>query len=67
MERKAMTFSIPNMSCGHCVTAITSAIHALNPVADIAADTTTKQVDVSSTAAETDLRAALSEAGYAPA
>ncbi len=60
-------FQIPNMSCGHCVKAITEAVHAVDPAATVQADLPQHQVQVDSTAAREQLAAKLVEAGYAPA
>ena len=60
-------FQIPNMSCGHCVRAITEAVKAADPQAEVKTDLSTHQVQVQSTAAREALVAQLTEAGYAPA
>jgi copper chaperone len=60
-------FQIPNMSCGHCVRAITEAVKAADPQADVKTDLPTHQVQVESTAPREALVAQLTEAGYAPA
>ncbi len=60
-------FQIPNMSCGHCVRAITEAVHAVDPSARVQADVPQHQVQVETTAPREQLVARLSEAGYAPA
>jgi len=60
-------FQIPNMSCGHCVRAITEAVQAVDPAARVQADLAQHQVQVESTAPREQLAAKLVEAGYAPA
>jgi len=60
-------FQIPNMSCGHCVRAITEAVKAADPQAEVKTDLSTHQVQVQSSAAREALVAQLTEAGYAPA
>jgi copper chaperone len=60
-------FAIPNLSCGHCVRAVTEAVHAADPAARVQADPATKQVAVESTLPREALAALLAEAGYAPA
>ena len=60
-------FQIPNMSCGHCVRAITAAVKAADPQAEVKVDLPTHQVDVESQATRQALVAQLTEAGYAPA
>lgn len=59
-------FQIPNMSCGHCVRAITEAVKAADPQALVTTDLPTHQVRVESSAAREALVARLTEAGYAP-
>ena len=60
-------FQIPNMSCGHCVRAITEAVQAVDPAARVVADVPQHQVQVESTAPRAALVASLTEAGYTPA
>lgn len=60
-------FQIPNMSCGHCVRAITEAVHALDPAAKVQTDLAKRQVQVDSTAQREVLVQQLRNAGYAPA
>lgn len=61
------TFDIPNMSCNHCVRAITEAVQSVDPQAKVAAALAEHRVQVDSTAPQEKLVAALKEAGYAPA
>ncbi len=61
------TFQIPNMSCGHCVRAITEAVQSIDPAAKVQADIPQHQVHVESAAPREKLVAQLTEAGYAPA
>ena len=60
-------FQIPNMSCGHCVRAITEAVKVADPQASEQTDLPTHQVQVQSSAPREALVAQLTEAGYAPA
>lgn len=60
-------FQIPNMSCGHCVRAITEAVKAADPEARVATDLPRHQVQVDSTVPREQVVARLTEAGYAPA
>lgn len=60
-------FTLPDMSCGHCVAAITEALQAVDAQARIAIDRERKTADVDSTLARDVLAAALAEAGYPPA
>ena len=60
-------FKIPNMSCGHCVRAITEAVKQADPQAEVLIDLAARQVQVQSELAAEALVAQLTEAGYAPA
>lgn len=62
-----LNFQIPNMTCGHCVRAVTEAVHAADPTATVQCDLATKAVQVDSTAPRETLVAQLTEAGYVPA
>ncbi len=57
------TFTVPDISCGHCVDAITSAVTPLSGVTAVNVDVDTKTVTV--TGGERDgIVAAIDEAGY---
>ncbi|TPW31914.1 heavy-metal-associated domain-containing protein [Pararhizobium mangrovi] len=58
------TYRVPDMSCGHCVSAIEKAVHEVDPAAKVTADLKAGTVAVDSEADDTRLRAAMSEAGY---
>ncbi len=60
-------FEIKNMSCGHCVGAITKAVKQLDPAARVETDLASKIVKVESNQSREVLVAALADAGYAPA
>ena len=60
-------FEVKNMSCGHCVGAITKAVKQLDPAATVETDLARKIVKVESAQSREELAAALIEAGYAPA
>jgi copper chaperone len=61
-----MQFHIDNMTCGGCARAVTAAIRDLDPAATIKADPPARSVDVETACSETELRAALTAAGFAP-
>ena len=61
-----LSFEIPAMSCGHCVRAITEAVHAVDPKAEVKADLPTQRVDVQTRAPREAVVAQLVEAGYTP-
>ena len=60
-------FNIPQMSCGHCVRAVTEAVREVDPQAKVDVDLAAKKVSVESQAERQKLVDALAEAGYAPA
>jgi copper chaperone len=61
-----LQMTIPSMSCGHCVKSITETIQQLDASATVTADSTSKQVNVSTSAPAEAVLRALTEAGYAP-
>ena len=62
-----LTLDIPNMTCGHCVRAISQAVTAADSAAHVQADLTKRQVQVETTASRDAVVASLIEAGYPPA
>lgn len=60
-------FTLPDMSCGHCVAAITEALKAADAHAHIEIDRPTQTAAVQSDLPRATLAAALAEAGYPPA
>lgn len=62
-----LNFEIPNMTCGHCVRAITEAVHSVDPAATVLADLPQHRVQVDTAAARQVVVAQLMEAGYTPA
>lgn len=61
-----MRFTIPDMSCGGCLKAITRVVQAEDGAAKVDADLTTKDVRIETAVPEAVLRAKLTEAGYPP-
>ena len=57
-------FSVPDMSCDHCVKTITQAIKALDPAAKVVADLAQHTVAVASAIDAERLSAAIAAAGY---
>lgn len=57
-------FHVDNMSCGHCVAAVTTALRTLDPAARVETDLAAARVRVASTADPDRLAAALAAAGY---
>lgn len=61
------TLTAPDISCGHCVAAIKSAVGALPGVASVEADESTKRVEIDFDPGRVSLaqiEAALDEVGY---
>lgn len=60
-----MKFTVPDMTCGHCVATVTKAVKALDASADVKADLASKIVSVESKVPAPAVARALEEAGYA--
>jgi len=60
-------FNLPDMSCGHCVAAITEALKAADAQALVRIDREARTAEVDSGLAREALAAALTQAGYPPA
>jgi copper chaperone len=58
---------LPDMSCGHCVGAVTKAVKALDANATVEINLETKAVRIQSVATQPAIAIALTEAGYTPA
>lgn len=57
-------FTVTGMSCSHCERAITQAIHALDPQAQVQIDRSANEVQVQSGLARQALAQAITEEGY---
>ena len=61
------TFEVKDMTCGHCVSAISKAVNAVAPGADIQIDLAAHRVTVGPSVVDAvKLRLAIMEAGYTP-
>jgi copper chaperone len=60
-------FRVDAMTCGHCVRAVTEALHTADPAAKVVVDLAQKTVRVESAQPRAALALALADAGYAPA
>jgi copper chaperone len=60
-------FRVKGMSCGHCVRAITQAIQARDPAAEVQVDLAGGEVRVASQLPPAALLEAIREEGYEPA
>lgn len=63
------TLAVDGMTCGHCVTSVTSELLAIDTVTDVSVElvaggTSTVTVESSAPLADDALRAAVDEAGY---
>ncbi|MGX9569740.1 heavy-metal-associated domain-containing protein [Pseudomonas viciae] len=58
------TFNVQGMSCGHCVKAITQAVQAKDPAADVQVDLGAKTVQVQSSLPADAVLEAIKEEGY---
>lgn len=57
-------FEVKDMSCGHCVSAVTKAVKLVDPAADVQVDLASKKVSVESSKERSKFAEALTEAGY---
>ena len=57
-------FKVAGMSCGHCVRAVTEAVHEVDGAAVVQVDLPTGMVTVQSSAEPAALGAAITDAGY---
>lgn len=58
------TYSVPDVSCDHCVAAITGAVSPLEGVENVAVSVDAKTVTVDGSFADDAVRSAITEAGY---
>lgn len=58
------TYSVPDISCDHCKHAIETEVSQVDHVSSVDVDVATRTVTVDGTAGDTDIRAAIEEAGY---
>lgn len=62
-----VTFTVQDMTCGHCVSSITEAVRAIDQGAQVTADLARHQVRIEPTESDkTQLSDAIREAGYTP-
>jgi len=59
-----LTFNVPDMSCGHCVSVVTKAVRSVDADAAVSTDLSARTVTVKSAAAPSALQSALDKAGY---
>ncbi|WP_041373352.1 heavy-metal-associated domain-containing protein [Phenylobacterium zucineum] len=61
-----LRYHVSDMSCGHCVQAITEAVKGVDPSAEVTVDLAAKRVDVSGALSGEAAAAAIRDAGYTP-
>jgi copper chaperone len=67
LEEPMITFQVDDMSCGHCVSAITQAVKAADREANVHIDLAAHRVQIEPASATADaLAEAIAEAGYTP-
>jgi copper chaperone len=59
-----LKLSVPEMSCGHCISAVESAVREVDASARVTTELETKLVIIESSAADEHIRAAIKAAGY---
>lgn len=57
-------FTVEGMSCGHCVKAVTKAVQALDPQAQVRVDLPSQKVEVESQQPREAIAAAIVDEGY---
>jgi copper chaperone len=55
---------VPNLACSACEETVTKAVKAIDPAAQVSADSKTKQVSVDTSVSEAAIKAAIADAGY---
>ena len=58
------SFNVQGMTCGHCERAVTEAVKALDPAADVKIDRAAGKVDVQTTLPREQVAQAIQEEGY---
>lgn len=57
-------FSVEGMTCGHCVRAVTQAVHSQDPAASVNVNLAAKEVGVESQLSDEQVIALITEEGY---
>ena len=65
-QQSPLSFSVPDMTCGHCVKAITNAVTTAFPGADVSVDLAAHRVTVGNVSDREGVAAAIAEEGYTP-
>ncbi len=59
-------FTLPTMTCGHCVKTVTRTVQQVDPAATLEIDLAAQRVQIGSTRERQAFVAALTEEGYEP-
>lgn len=59
-----LTLEVKGMTCGHCANAVTRALKAVDPKAEVKVDLEAGRVQVDTSASAAAIAAAVTEAGY---
>ena len=60
-------FTLPDMTCGHCVRTVTATVQQVDPAAQLSIDLPTRKLVIESGQPVQAFAAALTEEGYPPA
>jgi copper chaperone len=63
-ETAVIELNVNDMTCGHCVSAVTKAVKSVDPRAEVRVDLGSKRVSVASATAADRFIGALADAGY---
>ena len=58
------TFQVNDMTCSHCVSAVTKAVKGIDPAAYVSVNLATKRLEVDSAADARSIQSAITVAGY---
>lgn len=64
MSEQQFELNVPDMTCGHCVKAVTTAITATDPTAQVDISLADKRVSVSTSVTREAVVASVVDAGY---
>jgi copper chaperone len=66
-ELLMIVFNVNDMTCGHCVGAVTKAVKSVDPAATVSVNLETKRVQIDPTGSDArELSSAIAAAGYTP-
>ena len=60
-------FTLPTMTCGHCVRTVTATVQKLDPEAKVSTDLASHKVEIETRLPADQVARALAEEGYEPA